>query len=228
MDRLLRFSDYDVFAYIASGAAALALTDLIFATQFILGVEWSVSQGLLTIVATYVLGHIIATPSAWLIERVLVRKLLKSPSENLMGTQPSAGWRRFLARTLLGDFYTPFDIGTRSRLQTIMAANNVAPGEPLFWLAFPEAKTDPIAYGRMVSFLNLYGFSRNMAFVLIAGGLACIIASALGMPNGDAQLQWGPISMLAGFGMFHRYLKFYRLYAVEVLTTFAAIERRRP
>jgi hypothetical protein len=32
MDKLFRFSDYDVFAYLASGLAALVIVDLAFAT----------------------------------------------------------------------------------------------------------------------------------------------------------------------------------------------------
>lgn len=43
MDKLLRFSDYDVFAYVASGFAAIVAWDLVFATHFVVGAKWSVN-----------------------------------------------------------------------------------------------------------------------------------------------------------------------------------------
>jgi len=231
MDRLLRFSDYDVFAYLASGAIALAIADLLFSTSFIVGAEWTVAQGVLTIFAGFVLGQVLASPSAWLLEDLFVRKLLGRPNEVLMGARPIGGVRGFLAKTILGNFYTPLHPSVQTRLSAIMTTHRLTDAEALFWLAFSEAKAEPIAYSRMSSFLNQYGFARNMTFVLFLGGIALVVVGAMTDPPtgaSDNRVAVGALALAAALGMIHRYLKFLRLYSVEVLTTFDALERRRP
>lgn len=230
MDRLIRFSDYDVFAYIASGLVALALLDLALFTEFIVGAEWTVAQGFLTIFGSYVLGQLLATPAAWFLESGFVRKVLGRPSDVLMGARPAQGGRGFLAKTILGNYYTPLDSSVQARLSSIMTTQGITSAESLFWLAFPEAKFEPVTYSRMSAFLNLYGFARNISFVLILGGGALLVAGALNDPpygNSDQRMALGAAALIAALGMIHRYLKFLRLYAVEVLTTFDALERRR-
>ena len=80
----MRFSDYDIFAYLASGFTALAGWDLLFSTRYVIGAQWSVSSGAITIVAAYVIGQIFASPAAWLIERQFVRRFLGRPSDLLI------------------------------------------------------------------------------------------------------------------------------------------------
>jgi hypothetical protein len=100
LDKLLRFSDYDVFGYVASGLAALAFWDLAFGTSYVVGAQWTVASGALTIGGAYMLGQILASPSSWLIERRFVRKVLGSPSVILMD-DVRLGWRRFLKAVIL-------------------------------------------------------------------------------------------------------------------------------
>lgn len=229
MDRLIRFSDYDVLAYVTSGLLALALADILGATHFVIGANWSVSEGILTVLSSYALGHLLATPSAWLLDEKLVWGLLNRPSQTLMGNRPDHGFRGFIAKTILRNYYTPLNSSLQVRLVRIIKTRNLQDAEGLFWLAFPEVKSDPMAYGRMSAFLNLYGFSRNVAFVLGLGGVALIATSLLGflpIPN-DNRVWFGLAAIVGSFGMLHRYLKFYRLYGVEVFTTFDAMERRR-
>jgi len=45
MDKVLRFSDYDVFAYIVSGLAIMLIWDLMFGTHWIISAQWTVSEG---------------------------------------------------------------------------------------------------------------------------------------------------------------------------------------
>jgi hypothetical protein len=228
MDKLARFSDYDVFAYIASGLAALVVWDIVFSTNYVLGVEWTAASAVLVIAAAYIIGQILAAPSGWLIERQFVHRVLHRPSVILMASR-DLGWRRCLKSSLLQDYYTPLDAGLRRKVSERAAAErgSEVAGEAVFWCAFPVAKKDPNAYARMDGFLKLYGFCRNMAFVGLAG--ACFIAadSALGWAglgwSDDVaqQFRWALVALLIGLGMLHRYLKFFRLYNVEVFVAFS-------
>lgn len=228
MDKLARFSDHDVFAYVASGLAAFVVVDLVYSTRYILGAEWTVASGALTIGAAYIAGQILAAPSSWLIERQFVHHVLFRPALILMNGRV-LGWRTFLKRTVLLDYYTPLAPGLQRKVRERAASDCGAEvaGEDLFWCAFPLAKKDANAYARMDGFLKLCGFCRNMAFVGLAG--ACFIAANavfewawLAWSDHVAQqLRWALLAMLIGLGMLHRYLKFFRLYNVEVFVAYS-------
>lgn len=226
MDNLARFSDYDVFAYLASGLASLMVWDMVFSTKYVIGAQWTVAGGVITIAAAYIIGQILAAPSGWLIERQFVRHVLLRPSVILMGGE--IGWRKILKRTLLQDYYSPLDKGLQDKVRERVAAERdpQVSGDALFWRAFPVAKRDANAYARMSGFLNLYGFCRNMAFVGVVG--ACFIALVAALEWAEMgwskdlahQFRWALLALLIGLGMLHRYLKFFRLYAVEVFVTY--------
>ena len=75
-------------------------------------------------------------------------------------------------------------------------------------------------------FLNQYGFCRNIAFVAILSAtfdLAAIYGvtpAAAATPTADRLWSWAVVSIICGLLMFHRFLKFYRLYAVEVFVAY--------
>lgn len=209
MNDFFRFSDYDLFAYLASGLAALGVWDLALSTHLVLGATWNVNTAALTLAGAYVLGHLVATPAAWILQHHVTHGLLRSPSEVLVGTTPLA-WRSWLRRTVLRTYYSPLDGSVRTRIrQNARGCSPHPTGEELFWCAFPLARDQPMTYGRMEAFLRLYGFCRNVAFVGIVGSIALFSTGA--NPTTAALLGLG------GLGMFHRYLKFYRAYALEVL-----------
>jgi hypothetical protein len=228
MDKLARFSDYDVFAYIASGLGSLMIWDIVCSTRYVFGAEWTVASGALTIMAAYIIGQILAAPSGWLIERQFVHHVLFRPSVILMDSR-ELGWRRFLKKTLLQDYYSALDAGLRRKVRERAAADHRADvaGEAIFWCAFPVAKKDVNAYARMDGFLKLYGFCRNMAFIGLAGAFfiaadATLEWARLGWSDHVVhQFQWALLALALGLGMLHRYLKFFRLYNVEVFVAYS-------
>ena len=60
MDKLFRFSDYDVFGYLAAGIMTIALYDIIVGSNFVLKNSWSISSAVTIVLAGYVLGHIVS------------------------------------------------------------------------------------------------------------------------------------------------------------------------
>jgi hypothetical protein len=79
----------------------------------------------------------------------------------------------------------------------------------------------------MEAFLKLYGFCRNIAFISFESAIAFGIRAAFAAWEGpswfvvERYLQFGFAAVLLGLALLHRYLKFHRLYSVEVLVTFA-------
>ena len=64
---------------------------------------------------------------------------------------------------------------------------------------------------RLNSFLNQYGFARNISLTLL-------IASVIVLSSGRRDL--AIVAAVMGVGMFYRYLKFFRQYTYEVFITF--------
>jgi len=218
MDKVLRFSDYDVFAYIASGLAALLLCDLLLSTHIVVSAQWSVAEGVVIIFAAYVIGHVVAWPASWLIERQFVARLLGPPSKVLFVERKQ---HAALARFLFPDYFTPLDHALRQRVKARAPDLADHSGQSFFWSAFACARRDPSTYARMDAFLKLYGFCRNMAFVALFGGVTLLIAALGAAWQGarylaETRLGWAVVALLIGVAMLYRFLKFYRLYSVEV------------
>ncbi|GGE21796.1 hypothetical protein GCM10011529_30540 [Polymorphobacter glacialis] len=210
MDKLLRFSDYDVFAYVVSGFAAIVAWDRVFTTHYVVGAKWSVPDGIIVIVAAYVIGQILASPSSWLLERRLVRRALGRPADVLMQGKPTSGWRGALARSVLADYYAPLDAATAGRLRELMDAESIKSGEALFWRAYPTAKAHPVAYARLEAFLKLYGFCRNLAFVALIAAVALGTSAAVAAARSGSgaavseHAGWAAIALMIGLGMLQR------------------------
>ena len=93
-------------------------------------------------------------------------------------------------------------------------------GEALFVHTFGEVKKDEKNMPRLNTFLNLYGFCRNISFTCLIVTLLLVIGNlALGTPD---KFYWALAALVGAVGMFYRYLKFFRQYSYELLVTYAA------
>lgn len=87
-------------------------------------------------------------------------------------------------------------------------------------------KRDEVVRERLATFLNLYGFCRNMAMALVA--VALFLAVGLVIGSADTGPVVGPgwwlgAAALGAVGVLYRYLKFYRQYALELLVSYAEV-----
>jgi len=87
-------------------------------------------------------------------------------------------------------------------------------GEALFLHAYPIVTASSVLQARLDDFRNQYGFARNMSFAFLTAAAAILVAHHLGYH--PVRYRWALLSGLAGITLFYRYLKFHRLYAVEV------------
>jgi hypothetical protein len=77
------------------------------------------------------------------------------------------------------------------------------------------ARQDESTLARMNRYLTLYNFSRNVFFV---GSILSAMYLFIGISTGNGtNVLIGAIFAVAAAGMFTRYLRFYRLYGLEVI-----------
>lgn len=221
MDKI-PFSIYDFFGYLASGFILLVTANYTYGGASFLAGQVSIMLALFLVIAAYILGHIIANISAFLLEEKFVKGVLKEPSINLFCREPKSNWRK-----IFPGFYKPLPEGTCTRIisKTTEKAGFEKPGQAVFYHCFQIAKSNEKTLTRLNTFLNLYGFSRNVSMslflcslVLLSGWLYNRYTNSQQNP---ALLWWSIVSILASIGMLYRYLKFFRHYSVEVFTSYA-------
>jgi hypothetical protein len=215
------FSVYEFFGYLVPGYLLIVAVDyvrvhpalLVGSPPFMLAAFW--------ILFAYVLGHILAMPASWLLERVIATRWLGIPSVRLFELQS----RRWSARLFPG-YFRPLPHKLQERIRLQAAKHGVdSVGEELFLLAFGQVKLHAPLIARLQTFLNLYGFSRNIAFT---SGVSAIIVFVGGLVNKNPMaLWWSGIAAFCCIGMFYRYLKFFRQYSFELFVTFAALPERK-
>jgi hypothetical protein len=211
------FKDYDFWAYLSAGFLFLFALDHVLGTKLMMREQWTVVQGVIAASAAYTVGHLVAGLSSQLFERLLVRRLLGAPSEVLLDSATPA--KAF--KLLLPLYYSALPSTVIDKVATkATAAGITGTGESLFWPAYDAAKNTPAVMARLQTFINQYGFCRNMALVALVD--ACLLGYFYKWGAGveaDRWYAWG--AAVIGCGLLFRYLKFYRLYSVEIYTSYA-------
>ncbi len=218
MDKL-PFSVYDFFGYLSAGFVLLVGL----AAAFTGTESWQrtpgATVGLLLVIVAYTAGHVIANVSGYLIEGTLVRRVLGTPSTVLFQERRSR-WAK-----LLPGYYRPLPPEQRQRvLNRAVEAGITGPGEGLFYHCFSAAKERESTMTRLSTFLNLYGFCRNMAVSTFIVAIALFAGTLLGTAKTGhlvAPGWWAGGAFLASIGLLYRYLKVFRHYSVEVFVSFA-------
>lgn len=217
MDQKIPFTSYDFWAYLSAGFLLLFAFDSVVGTKQLMRESWTVVQGVVAVALAYATGHLVASASSFLFEKILVGKLLGYPRDVLFG-QPKA-WK--WVRRCIPGYFEPLPAATQAAAISKGGMVGVnAPGEALFWPAFANARATAPVQARLSDFLNLYGFCRNTALVAFidAGIFYWSFLQSMGPSD---HLLWAHIALVVGIGMTLRYLKFYRHYSVEVFTAFA-------
>lgn len=213
MDKL-PFAVYDFFGYLASGFLVWACLDYSYGSGLLIAKDIPAPTIILWVLVVYISGQILANISAYVIERTVVGKILGQPNVNLF--EPRAGLRT----KLFPGFYTLLPEDTRRRVfENAKVAGIEGAGEALFFHAFATVKRDTTTMRRLDTFLNQYGFARNIAFALMCGS-PFLAWTAWYRPD---TLAWKltALALVGAVGMFYRYLKFSRQYSVEVFVTYA-------
>jgi hypothetical protein len=96
------------------------------------------------------------------------------------------------------------------------------PGEALFYHCFAVVRQHEYPRERLATFLNLYGFSRNMAFSALVVSVILTVTAVTDTASYERYVWGGACSALVvAVVLYLRYLKFYRQYAVELYVTYS-------
>jgi hypothetical protein len=213
----LPFSVYDFFGYLASGVVVLAGLTAAFVGYEPLRESPSLLAGLLLIISAYVIGHIVGNIAGDVLERRFVRNRLHPPTDILLGSHSPGR----LAKAFLPGYSTPLPSGVREQINARAGGRT---SDALFFHCHAVMKPDAPVQRRLETFLNLYGFCRNMAVALVIVALCLAIGLVLDTAETGPDVGPGWWLVAAGVGavgMLYRYLKFYRQYAIELFTSYA-------
>jgi hypothetical protein len=216
MRSLFPFTDYDFWAYISSGFVFLFALDHTLQSEIFQRPTWTVVEGVIAVAVAYAVGHLLAGCAAAVLERRFVRRYLGRPSLLLLGVREGPKW----FQRVYPEFYEALPNTTIDKILAKARAQRITePGEALFWLAYDNIRQKKALHARVSTFLNLYGLCRNLSMTALSV-CAMLIVSALYWEK-PMDYWWATASVVLGIGMFVRYLKFYRHYALEVFTSLA-------
>ena len=217
MENKLPFTSYDFWAYLSAGFLLLFVVDHVAGTNLLMRETWTVVQSVVAFSCAYAVGHVVASMSSFLFERLLVGKFLGAPRDVLFGAAKAP---RFM-RHLIPGYFQALPVATINAAHAKAAGLNVGgDSEAMFWAAFSSARVTPAVMSRLDNFLNMYGFCRNVALVSFID--AALLFWFWRWGHGpDETLTWVFVALALGLGMTLRYLKFFRHYAVEVFASFA-------
>ena len=168
----------------------------------------------------YLLGHIISAISSLLLERLIVKKILGYPSQNLISFKDKIKYPLFF-----GSFRRSFKSQFIGHLKQMINDNfgYTANKEDYYWLCYSEIITKrPYLTARIHHFVNLYGFSRNItAALIIYLFIRFFILNLLLGSTMDffSWITWTSLFICAFF-MFWNYLKLFKRQAVDIYFLF--------
>lgn len=213
------FDPYDFFGYLSAGLLVLAALELLIGIPTVIGQEHKAFDLALIVLSAYIAGQIVATPAKALLEDLIARKALGAPTSLLITKKSERSRRRFVAP----GYFAPLDETVRSRVLARAEAEGLATpsGESLFQhVRFRENMlADALLAKRLDLFLSRYGFARNLSFVSLSFSAAVLIRH--GVDTSSVLTRYAVVAMVGGILLFYRFLKFYRLYAFELLSTYA-------
>ena len=230
------FDTYDFFGYIASGLLVLIGLDVLFNVPDILGADIDTVKFLAITLASYIVGQMLATPAKAILEDLVVRFVLGRPSVRLMAERSMGDPRRYL----FPNYFEPLRPRVQDKVRERAAEDGRPPiskqksdgttelvelsGEDLFVrIRFqPEIRTDETLMARMDSFLNKYGFNRNVCFASICLCIAVVLKSDEAGVDQEKFRQYAWLLGSSSVLLFYRYLKFLRLYSFEMFSAYAA------
>lgn len=223
-------TNYEFYAFVASGMLLVATFDYCFAEAILVHrTEWTSVQFIFWTVVSFIVGHICAAPAAGLVEHLLARTIFHDPMSVQLGLKPSR-WREWTVAWLFAyREYAPLTLATREAILIAVAAD--ADGRSthrVFEVAYPVARESEDTARRLESFQNAYGFCRNIVFVaLIATGALAYRYTVYGITH-DLWLSLAAFAIM--IGMYGRFLKYYALFGREVLIRYHAtlMDRKEP
>lgn len=209
------FNVYDFFAYLSSGAVLAAAVDYAYGSAILVQKDVPTLLLLGTLLLCYALGHFVSQLGAFIVEHWFARSILKPPFENLFNNKEISCAKRLL----FPGYCSPIPEATLEKVKSRANQSEVdSYGEELFYHIYQNVTRTPRAAERIDLFLNMYSFSRNFSTGLGVSTVILFGAKFAGKPINI----WVPIcGIVLSVTFFYRFLKFYRIFSVELLRNYA-------
>jgi len=185
--------------------------------------EFKFTTVIMLILFCYLLGHIIAAISSLVLESWINNRLLGFPSENLLSKKERTGIQK-----LFNNYTKPFSDKYIEKFEKLFKKRfgKVDEKKSYFWLCFGEIATNnPVAYNRVIHFLSLYGFSRNVSACFLIYSFARLFLSCFThLHLSGYNFLIIIIFILIGLMMFKNYLKLYYRQCMELYHHFYVLQ----
>lgn len=213
MDYKIPFNIFDFFGYLITGFIfeVFLFFSLKLQISYILPFN-SYLIGAIIVISAYILGHIFAFLSSFIIEEIITKKSFGYPSKNIFDNPKTnkQAYDRNLQKALVKSYEE----------KTGFKFNHYN----FFKFAFHYIKeSSPVTFSRLGTFIALYDFSRNLCMLFLTIAIWSFVNFLLnGWP-----LYFIFISILFSLIFYLRFLKFFYLFADEVFRSFyiATIKR---
>lgn len=217
-------ASYEFYAFLTTGMVAVAAYDRVFMGSALANEQhWTIVAGVFWAVVAYLVGQIIAMPSSGLLEHLVARRILRPPSEIILGIHPARKRERWIAAVSGAREYQPFPPLIQARILGKLAsglsvATTALDGETAFISAFPHARSVADTATRLDSFINQYGMCRNVSMAAMLATVMLAFSSCRTHDRMTITLMIG--AAILSLGLFLRFIKFYAAYTREVLRTY--------
>ena len=216
MRSLFPLTDFDFWAFLTAGAVVLAAADRTLGLGWLDRENWTVVQIGLAVAIAYLAGHVIAEVASRLLEGWLVHRVLGTPAILLFSDAPSS----LISQLLYSTYFRPIGAELRARIERRAVEEGLSTdAKTLYTNAYVVARRDSLSAGRLAMFQNQYSMCRNVSVACLLTAPALITVGVYAGRRAD--MGWGVAALLASCVMLVRFLKYYRLFSVEVLSTYA-------
>lgn len=179
---------------------------------------------LLFLLFCYLLGHIVSAFSSLLLERFIVKRSMGFPSTILLSGQQKVKWP-----IILGNYRRPLknQILKKIKDEVKNTFGFDVNKEEFYWLLYSFIiTTRPYLAPRVHHFVNLYGFSRNVAATFI---LYIILRITFLNWIANSSMDWAVWAVMllfciAALFMFWNYLKLFKRQAIDIYYLFLSIQ----
>lgn len=212
------FSVYDFLAYLSAGSVLIASVDYVYGSPIMKTKDISAPTAIALLLAAYILGHVISHISNWLLESILIRRILDLPTTHLMSEVKILGFKCLV----FPGYYRPLPASVQNRVKDGIASRNcTATDDGLFLHCYSIATANlEKLQSRLDDFRTQYGFARNMSCSLL---IAAATIFSYRISRHDLHIRWAFIALTCGITMLYRYLKFFRQYSYELLIRYAEL-----
>jgi hypothetical protein len=216
------FWAYDIFGYLLPGLVLIA--GFAKSNQWVyenIHKHWSsgsYADYAIILGIAYTIGHIVSGLSSFILERLLLRHILKYPTQQMF--KESDNTSKYIKLFFPG-YFRPYSKGFQKSVKDkIKKEFDIEPSEEhdIFWLSWSfVCANHPVAYKRATHFLELYGFSRNMSMSFLMLVPSTWFASWTNTINGYF---WSLGALFAAWILFVNYTKLLRRLNDEVYRAF--------